>query len=187
MLDCYDITERSADGTIVWIETEDRDGVLSITDPVKEIIGKAKELNLGRVFGILFGPAEFRPLYHEAFAYGVDTLYHFRTKGIDMHSVKDHAEAFAEVSDRVHPMLMMISSTQKGKELTASVSDTLDLNVNECTDLRWIGKAFVCIDGVSENEIRGRPPVLISLISGSLPMPEKEEGRKGTAVIRTFP
>jgi len=186
MLERYDITENPADGVLVLIETERMDGNTSLTDPVKEAVGKAKGMNVGRVFGIMFGPAELRSVYPEAFAYGVDTLYHFRTDDRDAHSAEEYADTLMELSDRIHPILLLMTSTQKDKDLAASISAMYGIETNECTDLRWTGDTLVCADRGSERDVCGRLPILISLKSGSLRMPEKEEGRKGTAVIRPF-
>jgi electron transfer flavoprotein alpha subunit len=186
MLERYDITVHSPDGVIVWAETDGNDVERCITEAAKKAIGKAKELNLGRVFGIIFGQKEIRPLYDEAFAYGVDTLYHFRSKG-PADDAEMYADAFEEVRGRVYPMLIIIPSTERGKRVAASLSAAFDMEVNECTDIRRTGNAFVFICGGRDKEVAGRSAALVSLDTDHLPAPEKAEGRKGTAVIRPFP
>ena len=181
MLECYDITKECADGVIVWIEAD-----RSISDDSKKALGKARELNIGRVFGMLFGPPDLRSVYQDAFAYGADTIYHFRSKDSKI-DIKGYVKAFAEVSDRIHPILLMMPSTQNGAEIAEAISVSFGIGMNECTDLRWAGNEFICTDGTSETEVGGMFPILIILRSGSLPLPEKEYGRKGTAIIRNFP
>ena len=180
MLECYDITKECADGVIVLIEAN-----RSISDDSKKALGKAKGLNTGRVFGMLFGPSDLRSVYQDAFAYGADTIYHFRSKDSKI-DIKEYVKAFAEVSDRIHPLLLMMPSTKKGAEIAAAISSSSKVMMNECTDMRWVGNEFICSIEGAEKEVGGRLPVLVVLKSGSLPMPEKEDGRKGTAIIRNF-
>jgi Electron transfer flavoprotein, alpha subunit len=154
----YDLNRPVADGIAVWLETSVTIGKVSL-----EAVSKAKELDRGRVFGILFGDGEKRTLYSEAFEHGVDTIYHIRSPELDVFNGDAYAQAIREITDRVQAAVLMIPSTDNGNVLMEKISKMFK---REFSDL---------------NEFRGPFPVLVRVNCNGLTA-KKEIGRKGTAI-----
>ena len=78
MLSVYDLNQQTGLGTLIWAETREKDGEVTIEPAVLEILGRIKEISDDRVFAMITGSAEIKPLYKILFGHGVDTLYHTR-------------------------------------------------------------------------------------------------------------
>lgn len=180
----YDLDKPTADGSLVWLETEDGSGT-EIMRSVIEIIGKIKQLDAGRIFGVVFGDAERKNVYGEAFAYGVDTIYHIRNAELNSFYANTYAEAIADVTERVNPSLIAISSTERGKEVISKVAAKLNGNVVRCNDLKRSDKGEIVV--VSDDpQIPKAFPMIALIPQGSFTMPQREDGRKGTAINKPF-
>jgi len=159
----YDLNRPVADGIAVWLEVSGN----GIERTSLEAVGKAKELDKGRVFGILFGDSEKRSLYDEAFEHGVDTLYHIRFPRLNTFHGNAYAESIREIIERVQPAVLMIPSTDNGNVLMEKIS-------------KMFKRVFSVV-----SEFSGSFPVLVSADLHEFTA-KKEEGRKGT-VINVIP
>ena len=157
MLSEYDLTRQATDGIAVWLESTDSIGTVSL-----EAVGKARELDNGRVFGILFGDSEKRSLYSEAFEYGVDTIYHIRSPGLNTFRKDAYAEAIKEITEKVRSAALMIPNTDNGSILMDALSTIFGREFSDREELSGPFPALVCVhpgNGV-----------------------KRQEGRKGTAI-----
>jgi Electron transfer flavoprotein, alpha subunit len=155
----YDLNRSVADGILVWLDVND--GVIEKTS--LEAVSKAKELDNGRVFGILFGDGERRSLYSEAFEHGVDSLYHIRSPELNMFRKDAYAEGIKEIAERVQSAVLMIPSTENGNVLMKRISEIFK---REFAGLRGSSGPFPVLVRINANEFTAK----------------KEIGRKGTAM-----
>ena len=160
----YDINAPIDDGILVWAETDDMG---KTENSVYEIIGKAKELDMGRVFAVLFGDADRKNLYNELFEYGVDTVYHIRNVVLNQYRPDDYVKAIKDVSERVKPVAILISGTVRGNELAPMVSKKTGMQYS------------VGLKGLDV-------PKVVSIIPGTFAMPERDIGRRGSAMNIPF-
>ena len=160
----YDINAPIDDGILIWAEADDNG---KIESSVYEIIGKAKELDAGRVFAVLFGDAERKLLYSDLFEYGVDTVYHIRNVVLNQYRPDDYVKAIKDVSERVKPAAILISGTVRGNELAPMVSKKTGMQYS--VDLKGLDV-----------------PKVVSIIPGTFAMPERDIGRRGSAMNIPF-
>ena len=71
MLAQYDLEQDVSDDILVFIES-DSDG--NVHPSVIGLLGKARQISSGRVFGVMFAGAVGRTQYDMLFSYGIDTL-----------------------------------------------------------------------------------------------------------------
>ena len=118
MLSVYNLNQQTGLGTLVWAETV-RDGdSISIHPAVLEILGKIKSISDDRIFAMITGSVEIKPLYKTLFEHGVDTIYHIRNKDMETYRPETYAECLADLSDRVNPMSIIIPGTpEEGRSL----------------------------------------------------------------------
>lgn len=190
MLDHYDTDQSTADGTLVFIETVITDGVQHL-DPVSiQLVGKAVEMEGGRVFGVIFGGPERKELYKEAFSYGVDTLYHVR----DVRLNDFHPEAFAEsitlICERVIPAVVLIGSTAKGTEIAPRIAASMGTGiVTNCSDLALEGRKLSMFKESKGNKVHYECvsfPQVATVMEGVFDTPKKHIDRNGTAFYRQY-
>ena len=160
----YDINARTSDGILTWAEVND-DGMMESS--VYGVLGRAKEMNAGRSFAILFGGVERKILYNDLFEHGVDTIYHIRNTSLDKFRPDDYATAINDVSDRIVPSAIFISGTVRGKELAPIVADKTGMG---------------CFEDIGDMNV----PHIVLFANGVLKIPERETGRRGTVMNRQF-
>ena len=160
----YDINAATDDGILIWVETDDSG---KVEESVYEIIGKAKELDMGRVFAVLFGDADRKSLYNELFEYGVDTVYHIRNAVLNECRPDDYVKAIKDVSVRVKPAMILISGTVRGNELAPMVSEKTGMQYS------------VGLEGPDV-------PKVASIIPGTFAISDRNVGRRGSAMNIPF-
>ena len=169
ILSRYDIDGSTADGILVWAEVDDNE---KIEPSVYEILGEARRLKAGRIFAVLFGDAEKKLLYSDLFEYGVDTIYHIRNGDLNPFRPNDYTMAIIDVTERTNPAMIMISGTVKGNELAPLIAKSLGAEYLQ-------DDKNIPITAVS-------PPKVLSFAPKTFKAPEREVGRKGTAMNRQF-
>ena len=134
MLSVYNLNQQTGLGTLVWAETVVKDGSVALHPCVLEILGKITDISEDRVFAMLVGGPDLKPLYRKLFEHGVDTVYHIR--GIREYSVGAYAEALADLSERINPMSLIIPGTPRGREIAPLAAATLKTGLTaDCTEL----------------------------------------------------
>ncbi len=183
MLKRYDLNESTADGTLVWAETEDG----KVTRNSAEIIAESSRISDGRVFVALFGGPEAKSLYPEIFGYGADTIYHIRGKATESYSPEVYAEALAQVAERVNPASVLIGASPRGRETAPRLAAMLGSGLTaDCTGIAADGRRIVvtrpAFGGVLTADIECVGfPQMATIRQGVFPTPEKREGQ-GTAI-----
>lgn len=185
LLKVYNLNQSVADGVLVWIEVEnDNDGV-RISDVSAELIAAARGLTEGRVFGAVFGGNGLKDLYPEIFGYGVETLYHIRDQS--PYSPESYSSSLAQLAERISPALILIGATSRGRELSPRLASMLDAGLTaDCTGLRAEGRDVVmtrpAFGGTLMADIQciGYPQ-MATVRPGTFRKPERSEGR-GTVI-----
>ncbi len=183
MLKKYDLNESTADGILVWAETDG--GKLSRSSA--EIIAASSKLTDGRVFVALFGGPDMKSLYPEIFGYGTDTIYHVRGKATETYTPEVYAEALAQVAERVNPATVLIGATPRGRETAPRLASMLGSGLTaDCTGIVADGRKVIitrpAFGGVLTADIECIGfPQMATIRQGVFPTPEKREGQ-GTAI-----
>lgn len=187
MLKAYNLNQSTADGVLVWIETVDTPDGPRVSDVSAELLSAAKGMNDGRLFAVLFGGLEVKPLYPEIFGYGVDSLYHVRDKRLDVYTPEAYASCIAEITDRVVPAVILMGATERGRELAPRLASLLGTGLTaDCTSLSMDGRKLIMTrpafggNLVADIECR-QYPQMATVRPGSFPTPERREG-SGTAI-----
>lgn len=188
MLSRYDLNAPVADGVLVWAEVSGG----SVIGPVAELIGKARGLDAGRVFGVIMGDASRKAFYGELFEYGVDTLYHVRSADLNVFHPEAYSDAVSKVSERIAPAVILMAATPRGRELAPRVAASLDAGIAaDCTSLEMADGRMTATRPAYGGRVTAVVecrsfPQMATVRPGTFPVPEREKGRKGTAVNITF-
>ncbi|MDO5853136.1 MAG: electron transfer flavoprotein subunit alpha/FixB family protein [Thermoplasmata archaeon] len=183
MLKMYDVNQSTADGILVFLEAEAN----GLSDVGAEILGKARSICDGRLFAVVFGGLEIKPLYPEIFGYGVDTLYHVRDKRLETYVPEAYAACVCEVIARIEPAIVLFGATPKGRELAPRVASSLGRGLTaDCTDLRTDGRKLTATRPAFGGTLMADIdcvgfPQLATVRPGTFPKPERKEGQ-GTAI-----
>jgi len=188
----YDLNQETALGTLIWAETiSDKNGI-HLHKSVPEIIGKAKELSDDRLFAIIFGNVNIKPLYDELFSYGIDSLYHIRNKDLETYHPEAYAEAITDLIDRIRPATILISGTSRGREVAPLMAAMLQTGLTaDCTALTSNGRQLIMTRPAFGGNILAtiscnKFPQMATIRPGTFKTPKPEIGRKGTAISRPF-
>ena len=188
MLAAYNLDQNTADGILVYIETDGK----TLHPSVRGILGKAREISSGRVFGIMFAGVGGKLLYDEIFSYGVDTVYHMRNSSVKEFQPITYAEAMADVSHRIGPASILFAATPQGRELAPLVAARLGAGLTaDCTGLESDGRKLTMTRPALGGNILATIecdtfPQMATVRPGTFPDPMPEEGRKGTAFSRPY-
>ena len=188
MLAAYNLDQNTADGILVYIETDGK----TIHPAVRGILGKAKEISSGRVFGIMFAGVGGKLLYDEIFSYGVDTLYHMRNSALKEFQPISYADAMADVSHRIGPASILFAATPQGRELAPLVAARLGAGLTaDCTGLEADGRKLLMTRPALGGNILATIecdtfPQMATVRPGTFDDPEPEVGRKGTSFSRPY-
>ncbi len=170
MLSEYDLDRPIADGIMIWLEVSE-DNHPNIEDTSLEVLSKVAEIYDGRIFGIVFGDIELKPLYKEAFLHGVDTLYHVRSNKLKF-DIGSYGDSIKEIVERVNPSVLMMSATERGNELATLLADMLGSTVS--LDLRELT--------VNEISVSGTNPKILTVRPGSFSISEPIGNDIGTVI-----
>ena len=187
MLKAYNLNQSTADGVLVWVEVENSPEGPRLTDVSAEILAAAKGMNDGRLFAVLFGGLEVKPLYPEIFGYGVDSLYHVRDKRLDVYTPEAYASCIAEITERVVPAVILMGATPRGRELAPRLASLLGTGLTaDCTALSMDGRKLIMTRPAFGGNLMAdiecsHYPQMATVRQGAFPTPERREG-SGTAI-----
>ena len=191
MLKVYDLNQSTADGVLVWIETEGSGEDLRMADVSAELLGAARSLSDGRVFGVVFGGQEVKALYPRIFGYGVDTLYHVRERDLEVYRPEGYASCMVSLIKRIEPATVLIGATSRGRELAPRIASELGTGLTaDCTGLTADGRRVVMTRPAFGGNLMAdieclRFPQMATVRPGTFPMPEARDGT-GTAIYWQF-
>lgn len=187
MLKCYDLNQSTADGALVLVETV-RDGdSVRLTDVSAEMLGMADRVCEGRLFAVVFGGLEIKPLYPEIFGYGTDTLYHVRDRRLETYMPEAYAECICDIIERVNPATVLFGATPTGREIAPRVASAIGAGLTaDCTGIRTDGRRMTVTRPAFGGTIMADIdcvgfPQMATIRPGTFPLPEKKEGQ-GTAI-----
>ncbi|MDL2242003.1 hypothetical protein LJB91_03760 [Bacteroidales bacterium OttesenSCG-928-L03] len=129
MLAEYDLNTSIADGLMIWLEIKE-DGTFDVESSSMELLVKARETYDGRIFGVVFGDIELKPLYNKIFASGVGTIYHVKDKKLMSFDLEAYSGAMKEIAERINPAIIIMSSTQRGNELATKLATSLNAKLS---------------------------------------------------------
>ena len=191
MLQKYKLNIDRSDGFLVWIETEtDPDGNLRMCDYCKELLGKIREMDAGRsrVWGVIFGHLELKPLYPEIYSYGVETLYEVHDKRLSVYQPEAYAENIAQIVIRTEPAVILFGATPRGRELAPRVAALLDAGLTaDCTGLELNDRELLmtrpAFGGNVMATIRCTTfPQIATVRPGTFAVPAPDTARRGTVI-----
>jgi len=189
MLERYRLSVDRSDGFLVWIEIVDDGDGKRISDCSKEILGKVMSMNDGsRVWGVVFGFTELKPLYGEIFSYGVETLYEVHGKEMSVYRPEVYASALAQIIIRTEPAVVLMGATPRGRELAPRTAAILDAGLTaDCTDLKMSDRILSMVRPAFGGNLLATIqctafPQMATVRPGVFPMPEPEGDGKGTVI-----
>ena len=192
MLQEYDLNQQTGLGTLVWAETVNDGGSISIHPAVLEILGRIKDISDDRVFAMITGSVDIKPLYKVLFEHGVDTLYHIRSKEMETYVPEAYAEALADLSERVNPMSIIIPGTPRGREVAPLTAAILNTGLTaDCTELSMEdGKLSMTRPAFGGDLLATiiceRHPQMATVRPGIFSPREPVKDRSGTVISRPF-
>ncbi len=191
MLQKYKLSIDRSDGFLVWLEVErGPDGEPRICQHCKELLGKIREMDGGnsRVWGVIFGHLELKPLYKEIYSYGVETLYEVHDKALSTFHPEAYADNIAQIVVRTEPAVILFGATPRGRELAPRVAALLDAGLTaDCTGLelqdRDLFMTRPAFGGNVMATIRCTTfPQIATVRPGTFPVPEPDTSRRGTVI-----
>lgn len=190
MLQKYKLNVDRSDGFLVWIETYSDDSGTHMCQHCKELLGKIREMDGGRsrVWGIIFGHLELKPLYPEIFSYGVETLYEVHDRRLSVFHPEAYADNMAQVIIRTEPAVVLFGATPKGRELAPRVAARLETGLTaDCTGLslqdRVLSMTRPAFGGNLLATIQCTTfPQMATVRPGVFPVPEPTANTKGTVI-----
>ena len=191
MLKVYNLNQSTADGVLVWVETVPEGDGVAIADVSLELLGAARGLSDGRVFAVVFGGAEVKPLYPLIFGCGVDSLYHVREKSLETYMPEAYASCIVSLIKRIEPATVLIGATSRGRELAPRIASELGTGLTaDCTGLRAEGRRLIMTRPAFGGNLLAdieclRFPQMATVRQGTFPKPEQREGT-GTAIYWQF-
>ncbi len=186
MLSRYDLNQDTGLGTLTWL---DREGD-TISGESLSLINRIRRSSDDRLFGMITGPADIRPLYSTAFSHGIDTLYHIRCKEMESFDADSYAKALADLAVRLNPMCIVLTADDRGNAIASKTGMLLSRQVHlNCTSFSYSNN-LLTVEGSKDESVpmfsrRNVHPIIATILpDGSEPVPE--DGRKGTAISRPF-
>ncbi len=190
MLQAYKLNVDRSDGFLVWIEVETDASGIRISDCSKEILGKVHSMNAGRsrVWGVVFGHLELKPLYDRIFSLGVETLYEVHDKKLSVFHPEAYADNIAQIVVRTEPAVVLLGATPKGKELAPRVAAKLQTGLTaDCTDLSFEDRTLHMIRPAFGGNLLATIrcstfPQMATVRPGTFAIPETVSGKRGTVI-----
>ncbi|MCQ2070639.1 MAG: electron transfer flavoprotein subunit alpha/FixB family protein [archaeon] len=191
MLEKYRLNTDRSDGFLVWIETYvGPDGNVAVSEVCKEILCKIRSLDNGRsrIWGVVFGHTELKPLYPEIYAYGVETLYEVHDRKLSKYHPEVYAENIAQVIIRTEPAVVLFGATPKGREIAPRVAAMLDAGLTaDCTDLILEDRVLSMVRPAFAGNLLATIqctgfPQIATVRPGTFPLGEPKEDPRGTVI-----
>ncbi len=187
MLQVYNLNQSTAYGVLVWIETVGNGEGISMANVSVELLGAARALSDGRVFGMVFGGVEIKALYSEIFGCGVDTLYHVRERTLEIYRPEEYSGCIVSLIKRIKPATVLIGATPRGREIAPRVASELGTGLTtNCIALRAEGRKVVMTRPAFGGNLMAdieclKFPQMATVRPGTFPTPERKEGT-GTVI-----
>ncbi len=192
MLSVYNLNQQTGLGTLIWAETVKEGDSVRIHPAVFEILGKIRSISDDRIFAMITGTVDIKPLYKELFEHGVDTLYHIRGTSMVEYRPEAYAEALADLSDRVNPMSIIIAGTTRGREVAPLTAALLKTGLTaDCTELSMDDGKLVMTRPAFGGDLLAtivceKHPQMATVRPGIFKSKEPEKDRTGTVISRPF-
>lgn len=192
MLSVYDLNQQTGLGTLIWAETVKKGDSITIHPAVLEILGKIRRMSDDRIFSMITGSVEIKPLYRILFEHGVDTIYHIRGKEMETYDAETYAEALSDLSERINPMSIIIPGTLRGREVAPLTAAMLNTGLTaDCTELSMTdGKLSMTRPAFGGDLLATivceKHPQMATVRPGVFSPNEPEVGRTGTVISRPF-
>lgn len=183
MLSVYDLNQQTGLGTLIWAETVNDGGKVSIHPAVFEILGRIREISDDRIFAMITGTVDIKPLYKELFEHGVDTLYHIRGASMVEYRADAYADALSDLSERINPMSIIIADTPRGREVASLTASILKTGLTtDCTQISMDERGLV----TNPASASVTQPLIVTIRPGVYNSKAPETGRTGTVISRPF-
>lgn len=185
MLSAYSLDQDTAEDIIVYIET---DGNGTVHPSIPGLLGLARKLSSGRLFGFMFEGRGGRDLYDGLYELGVDTVYHMRNPGVKGFQPMAFADAASALAERINPASILFSATSRGRELAPLIAAKLGAGLTaDCTSITSDGRRLTMIrpalgGNIEASIVSDSFPQMATVRPEMHPDPEPVKGRKGTAI-----
>lgn len=183
MLSVYDLNQQTGLGTLIWAETVTDGSKVTIHPAVFEILRRIREISDDRIFAMITGTVDIKPLYKELFEHGVDTLYHIRGASMVEYRPDAYADALSDLSERINPMSIIIADTPRGREVASLTASILKTGLTtDCTQISMDERGLV----TNPASASVRQPLIVTIRPGVYNSKAPETGRTGTVISRPF-
>lgn len=177
---------------LVFIEIKD-EKILKVS---LESLGAARKIaneNDGEIVGLIMGKG-VEKLAIEAIAYGSDKVITLDSEKVSKYSLDIYEEAMEQIINKYNPQVLMLGSTQYGKELAGVISQKFNSScLNDCIDIKKDeneGMVFttslyggtVLADMILDEST----PQIITIRSGSFKKNEMDSQKKGEIIQETI-
>jgi len=179
-------------GILVYAETSD-----SRIHPVSfELLGKAREIaeKLGlEVWSVIIG-FDVKDRAKELIYYGADKVYVYDSERLKDFNVLTYKDILVDLVKEIDPEIFLIGATPLGRSLaprvaaaldTGLTADCIDLRVDEEGNLIQIRPAFT--GNILAHIKTTSKPIMSTIRYKVMPMPKRDESRKGEIVIKNPP
>ncbi len=191
MLQAYKLNIDRSDGWLVWIELDRSSGEPVITEDTRRVLNKIRSINDGsRVWGVVFGHTELKPLYPEIYGLGVETLYEVHSKDLITYYPEAYASCLAQIIVRTEPAAVVFPHSLRAVELGARIAGLLDTGfVPRCNEITADSRKMTFIHGTVADRTASLEvttfPQIATLKTESLPEVPKSTA-KGTVIYWQF-
>ncbi len=184
MLSVYNLNQQTGLGTLIWAETVTDGGKVSVHPAVFEILSRIREISDDRIFAMITGTIDIKPLYKKLFEHGVDTLYHIRGASMVEYRPDAYADALSDLSERINPMSIIIADTARGREVASLTASIIKTGLTtDCTQLSIDERGLFMTDPAS---VCVKQPLVATIRPGVYESKAPEPGRTGTVISRPF-
>jgi electron transfer flavoprotein alpha subunit len=184
MLSKYDLAQDTGLGALIWAERENN----GISESSLRLISKMRKISDDRIFVMITGPADIKPLYDVLFSYGADTVYHIRSKQLEEYNSELYADALKDSAERINPMCILLPASERGNETAKLLSEKMEKSAEiNCTDISMVSNRLHTEgSGLIPMFMKhGKLPIIATVITDTFDS-VSENGRKGTVIYRTF-
>ena len=127
MLEAYKLSIDRSDGFLVWIELDRSGPSPRVSEGTRSVLQRIREVNDGsRVWGVVFGHIELKPLYPEIYGLGVETLYEVHSKDLITYHPEAYASCISQIIIRTEPAAFISAHSPRSLEISARVAAMLE-------------------------------------------------------------
>lgn len=173
---------------LVFLEIKD-EKILKVS---LESLGAARKIadeNAKEVVGVLIGKG-IEKLAIEAIAYGSDKVIILDSEKTSKYSLDTYEEVMEQIINKYNPSMLLLGSTQYGKELAAVISQKFNSGcVNDCIDIRKNENEGIVFTAsvyggtvLADMILDESTPQIITIRSGSFKKIEMDSEKKGEII-----